>query len=211
MRRGIIPAALLWLVLAGCRSALGAGVVQSDALTICSVIINEMTEGKVSNDRAREISLAIAQAGNKYFGRVTCGDMWLYMAIVHVESGFRNNIINGQNCRGMFQVHAPSWARKFGLRYADLLNLQTNADCGVRVFKYYLDQYKRLVPALSAYNSDHPWAAIGYARAVLGTRRRIRKRYIELHKAMKDGKMIASNPSPSHLSRTDSPNTFPPP
>jgi hypothetical protein len=182
---------------------MGAGVVHSDAMTICSIIINEMTEGKISGDKAKEISMAIALAGNKHFGRVTCGDMWLYMAIVHVESGFRNNIINSQNCRGMFQVHAPSWASKFGLRYIDLLDLNTNADCGIRVFKYYLEQYKSLVPTLSAYNSDHPRAATGYARAVLGTRRKIQKRYAELYKAFKDEHRIASNPPVPQPSPTD--------
>ena len=131
--RGIIPGVLLSFLCVFSTSAMGAGVVHSDAMAICSIIINEMTEGKISGDRAKEISLAIAQAGNKHFGRVTCGDMWLYMAIVHVESGFRNNIINSENCRGMFQVHAPSWARKFGLRYVDLLDLHTNADSGIRV------------------------------------------------------------------------------
>ncbi len=55
------------------------------------------------------------------FRKSNLRDMWLYMAIVYVESGFRNNIINEQNCRGMFQIHAPSWAGKFGIRYADLL------------------------------------------------------------------------------------------
>jgi len=29
-------------------SAMGAGVVHSDAMVICSIIINEMTEGKIS-------------------------------------------------------------------------------------------------------------------------------------------------------------------
>ncbi len=53
------------------------------AIPICAVIINEMTEGKVNLDQAREISLAIARAANRHFGRVTCGDMWLYMAIVY--------------------------------------------------------------------------------------------------------------------------------
>lgn len=166
-----------------------------------------MSEGKISNAKAKEISLAIAQAGNKNFGRVTCGDMWLYMAIVHVESGFRNNIINSENCRGMFQVHAPSWARKFGLRYVDLLDLQTNADCGIWVFKYYLQQYKNLVPTLSAYNSDHPRAATGYARAVLGARKKIQRRYTELYKIFREEKKIASNQSPTELSKPEAPNT----
>ena len=205
--RGIIPGVLLSLLCVFSTSAMGAGVVHSDAMAICSIIINEMTEGKISGDRAKEISLAIAQAGNKHFGRVTCGDMWLYMAIVHVESGFRNNIINSENCRGMFQVHAPSWARKFGLRYVDLLDLHTNADSGIRVFKYYLEQYKMVVPALSAYNSDHPRAAIGYARAVLGTRRKIQKRYAELYRAFKHERKIASNPSPAQLAQPDAPDT----
>jgi hypothetical protein len=205
--RGIIPGVVLSLLCVFYTSAMAAGVVHPEAMTICSIIINEMTEGKISSDRAKEISLAIARAGNKNFGRVTCGDMWLYMAIAHVESGFRNNIINSENCRGMFQVHAPSWARKFGLRYVDLLDLQTNADCGIRVFKYYLQQYKNLVPTLSAYNSDHPWAATGYARAVLGTRRKIQKRYVELYREFREEKKLASNPSPAQMSKPDAPVT----
>jgi hypothetical protein len=162
--------------------------VQNNAVGICSVIITEMTEGRVKTPEAKEIALAIARAGNKHFGRVTCGDMWLYMAIVYVESGFRINIVNHLNCTGLFQVHAPSWARKFGLKYADLLDLDNNADSGIRVFKYYLELYENLVPTLSAYNSDHPRAATGYARTVLATRNRIKKRFTELFKEHRESR-----------------------
>lgn len=188
MIRGMIPIVLVVLVQLMSIPASGAPTVHRNAIAICSIIISEMTEGKVNLAKAKEISLAIANAGNKHFGRITCGDMWLYMAIVYVESGFRNNIVNQLNCRGMFQVHAPSWARKFGVKYADLLDLETNADCGIRVFKYYLEQYKRLTPALSAYNSDHPRAATGYALAVLATRQKIKKRYTALYTAFQSHK-----------------------
>jgi soluble lytic murein transglycosylase-like protein len=143
-----------------------------------------MSEGKVNLDRARDMALAIARAGNGHFGKVTCEDMWLYMAIVYVESGFKTNIVNEQNCRGLFQVHAPSWARKFGVGYADLLDMKVNAHCGIGVFKYYLHLYKGLVPTLSAYNSDHPRAAIGYASAVLSARKRIKNRYTALYQTI---------------------------
>ena len=191
MIRGIIAAALLLFAAAAPTYVCANDEPNPYAIPICAAIINEMTEGKISVSKAKEISLAIAQAGNKHFGKVTCGDMWLYMAIVYVESGFKNNIINYQNCRGMFQVHAPSWASKFGLKYADLLDLQTNADCGVAVFKYYLELYKTLVSALSAYNSDHPGAARGYAWAVLGTRKKIRKRYTELYREYKETALLS--------------------
>lgn len=190
MIRGLVPIVLVVLMQLATVPASGAPTVHRNAISICSVIISEMTEGKISRAKAREISLAIANAGNKHFGRVTCGDMWLYMAIVYVESGFRNNIVNHTNCRGMFQVHAPSWARKFGVRYADLLDLETNADCGIRVFKYYLEQYKRIAPALSAYNSDHPRAAMGYALAVLATKQKIKKRYTALYKAFESHRKV---------------------
>jgi len=194
MIRRIVPLVVLSLVCLIPGRVLGTERVHPHAMTICSIIINEMTEGKISQEKARQISLAIAQAGNRHFGRVTCGDMWLYMAMVYIESGFRNNIVNGMNCRGMFQVHAPSWARKFGHTYKDLLDLHINADSGIRVFKYYLDLYGRIVPALSAYNSDDPRAATGYARAVLGARQKIKRRYTELYRAFQDGKMVAFNP-----------------
>jgi len=182
MIRGIIAAALLLPMFAVYSNVWAQDGVNPYAIPICSVIINEMTEGRISVSKATDISIAIANAGNKHFGKVTCGDMWLYMAIVYVESGFKNNIINYYTCRGMFQVHAPSWASKFGLKYADLLDLQTNADCGIAVFKYYLELYKTLTAALSAYNSDHPGAARGYAWAVLGTRKKIKKRYTEIYR-----------------------------
>ncbi|MGD9819782.1 MAG: lytic transglycosylase domain-containing protein [Desulfomonilaceae bacterium] len=165
---------------------------QPNALAICSVIINEMTEGRLSLRQSYDVASAIAHAANKYFHRVTCGDMWLYMAIVYVESGFKNNIVNYKNCRGMFQVHAPSWASKFSVRYADLLDLRVNAECGVQIFKYYLELYGNVIPALSAYNSDHPHAARGYARAVLSERERINKRYIQLYNAYRDSPMLAA-------------------
>lgn len=163
-----------------------------NGLAICSVIINEMTEGKISLRQAYETASAIANAGNKYFDRVTCGDMWLYMAIVFIESGFKNNIVNYQNCRGMFQVHAPSWANKFGIRPVDLLDLRVNAECGIQVFRYYLALYGHVVPALSAYNSDHPRAAMGYARAVLSTREKIKKRYVQLYRTYRDSPVLVA-------------------
>lgn len=166
-------------------------VVHTNGLSICSIIINELSEGKISLEEAKEISVAIAEAGNKHYGKVTCGDMWLYMAIVHIESGFRNNIVNYLNCRGMFQVHAPSWARKFGLKYGDLLDLKTNADCGIRIYKYYQDIYRTTIPTLSAYNSDDPYAARGYARSVLQVRQRIKKRYAQLYKAFNDKQLTS--------------------
>ncbi len=180
MIRGLIHTLLVCFFLGLPMEGACASRVQKNALGICSAIIMEMTEGRVKAAEADEICLAIANAGNKHFGRVTCGDMWLYMAIAHVESGFRVRIVNRFNCTGLFQVHAPSWARKFGLKYRDLLDLETNADSGVRVFKYYLDLYENLVPTLSAYNSDHPSWATGYARTVIATRHRIKKRFTEL-------------------------------
>lgn len=170
--------------------------VHRHGITICSLIIYELTEGRISKKEAREISLAIARAGNKHFGKTTCGDMWLYMAIAYVESGFRNNVVNHLNCRGMFQVHAPSWARKCGVTYKDLLKKEINADVGVRVFKYYLQLYKKLVPALSAYNSDHPRAGRRYARAVLGAKKRIKKRYEQLYRSFNASSAVASNGLP---------------
>lgn len=166
--------------------------VHHNSMSVCALIITEMTEGKVGVTRAREIALAIAHAANKHFGRVTCGDMWLYMAIAYVESGFKISAVNHYNCRGMFQIHAPSWARKFGVSYKDLLELDTNADVGIQVWKYYLKTYKHLVPSLSAYNSDHPRAATRYALAVLSARKKIKERYTELHNAFKSAQMIAS-------------------
>lgn len=196
MTRGIIPAVLVCLLQVIPVSAHGGGNYNPDAVPICSQIILEMTEGKISPKEARLISLSIARAGNRHFGRITAGDMWLFMALVYVESGFRTNVINYQNCRGMFQVHAPSWAGKFGLRYVDLLDPETNADCGVRIFKYYLELYKNLVPALSAYNSDHPRASIGYALAVLGTRKKIMRRYVQLYHTVAKAKVIAASAVP---------------
>lgn len=163
-----------------------------NALAIFSQIIHEMADGKLNMKQSQDTALAIASAGNKYFNRVTCGDMWLYLAIVYIESGFRNNIVNYQKCHGMFQVHAPSWARKFNVRYADLFDLRVNAECGIQIFKYYLEMYGNVVPALSAYNSDHPSASTGYARAVLATREKIRKRYIQLYRIHRDTPLLAA-------------------
>jgi hypothetical protein len=190
MTRVVVPFVLLlgFCVFGGQARA---EMVHGNAISICSIIISEMTEGKISDQDAKDIALAIANAGNRHFGKVTCGDMWLYMAIVYIESGFRNNIINSYNCRGMFQVHAPSWARKLGVRYGDLLDLETNADCGIRVFKYYLELYKKIPPTLSAYNSDHPRAAMNYASAVLSTRSKIKRRYTQLYRALKEDKIAS--------------------
>ena len=67
-----------------------------------------------------------------------------------------------------------------------------NAECGVQIFKYYLEMYGNLVHALSAYNSDHPRASTGYARAVLATREKIRKRYIQLYRIHRDTPILAA-------------------
>ena len=184
MIRRIVGVVVFFCLFVYPAAASDASRVYPYAIPIFAVIINEMSDGKVNLDQARDMALAIARAGNGHFGRVTCGDMWLYMAIVYVESGFKTNIVNEQNCRGLFQVHAPSWARKFGVGYADLLDMKVNAHCGIGVFKYYLHLYKGLVPTLSAYNSDHPRAAVGYASAVLSARNRIKIRYTALYHAL---------------------------
>ena len=188
MTRGIIPIILLSSLLVIPNTAAGSHKVHRDGLTICAMIIEELTEGRVDLKTGQALSLAIARAGNKHFGRVTCGDMWLYLALAHVESGFRSNVINHLNCRGIFQVHAPSWAPKFGLKYRDLLDPAINADTGIGVFKYYLHRYGGIVPALCAYNSDNPRASRGFARAVLSTRDRIRKRYAQLYRTLRDSR-----------------------
>jgi len=189
----VLSALVLCAALIPPQEAWTSDRVHKHSITICSLIITEMTEGRVSVAKAREMSLAIAHAGNQHFGRVTCGDMWLYMAIVYVESGFRNNIINYQNCHGMFQVHAPSWASKFGIKSRDLLDVHINAHVGIWVYKYYLEQYKSVVPALSAYNSDHPTAARGYARTVLGAKQSIKRRYTQLYRSFLKNEMMAFN------------------
>ncbi len=162
------------------------------ALDIFSQIIFEMAEGKLTAAQSQQTASTIANAANKYFNRVTCGDMWLYLAMVYIESGFRNNIINHHNCHGMFQVHAPSWARKFHVRYADLLDLRVNAECGIQIFKYYLEMYGNVVHALSAYNSDHPRASTGYARAVLATRDKIKRQYIRIYREHLNAPVLAA-------------------
>lgn len=187
MIRGVILALGLYLAIAT-GSASAAPRYNPDALIICAQIISELTEGRLNTKDAEAISLAIAEAANKTFGSVTAGDMWLYMAIAYIESGFKVNVINYQNCRGMFQIHAPSWASKFGVKYAELLNPKTNAEIGIRVFKYYLTLYKHIIPTLSAYNSDHPRAATGYAYAVLNIRKRIMKRYVEIYRSLHESR-----------------------
>lgn len=187
MRRGTAFFCVVVLLYAIVEPApAGTGRVHRHGLAICSVIITELTEGRLDVEKAREISEAIAAAGNKHFGRTTCGEMWLFMAIAHVESGFKSNVINHQTCIGMFQVHGPSWAGKLGLRYRDLLNVEINADAGVGVFKYYLERHGSSLRALSAYNSDHPTAALGYAAAVLGMRKKIKRRYTELYRTFNE-------------------------
>ena len=78
---------------------------------------------------------------------------------------------------------------------AQLMWKRRLADAGIRVFKYYLGRYKKVVPTLSAYNSDHPRAATGYAHAVLGARRKIKKRYTELYKSFQEKDRMAFVPS----------------
>lgn len=196
MIRSLIPVLIVFSLTLIPFQAHGDQRVHRHGLTICSIIINELTEGRVDLDKARKITDAIGHAGNKHFGRVTCGDMWLYLAIVQVESGFRTDVVNFRNCRGMFQVHAPSWARKFGLKYTDLLDLQINADAGIRVLKYYLERYQDLSRALSAYNCDHPRAAGRYVRAVMGTRKKIKRRYTELYRSFQKQERLAAEIQP---------------
>ncbi len=189
MIRGVILTLVLCL-LSAVFSANASARYNPDALPICAQIISELTEGRLTLKEAEDISRIIAEAANKHFGSVTAGDMWLYMAIAYIESGFKVNVINYQNCRGMFQIHAPSWASKFGVKYGELLNPRTNAEIGILVFKYYLDLYKHIIPTLSAYNSDHPRAAIGYAHAVLNIRKKIMKRYVELYQRLHQSRRV---------------------
>ncbi|MFH0821736.1 MAG: transglycosylase SLT domain-containing protein [Pseudomonadota bacterium] len=181
MIRIIACSALCALVLVSVPQDTCADKVHRHGLTICSIIIVEFTNGRVPFEAAKEMSKAIALAGNRHFGKVTCGDMWLYLAIAQVESNFRSNVVNHFNCRGMFQIHAPSWAHKFGFDHKDLLNPRVNAHVGIAVYKYYLERYGNMALALSAFNSDHPRAAENYVRLVLHMRGKIARRYGALY------------------------------
>ena len=180
MIRGLIHTLLVCFFLGLPMEGACASRVQKNALGICSAIIMEMTEGRVKTAEADEICLRSqmpATSTSAGSPAETCGSIWP-LCMWRAASGSESS--TALIARGFFRVHAPSWARKFGLKYKDLLDLETNADSGVRVFKSYLDLYENLVPTLSTYNSDHPSWATGYARTVIATRNRIKKRFTEL-------------------------------
>ena len=78
-------------------------------------------------------------------------EVGLLVGIARVESGFRPTVVSRAGAVGLMQV-MPSTGRHF--KCGNLYDLASNAECGARVIRRYIDKYDGDVTyGLSAYNA----------------------------------------------------------
>ncbi|MDQ6963664.1 MAG: transglycosylase SLT domain-containing protein, partial [Mariprofundales bacterium] len=91
------------------------------------------------------------------------------LAIIYVESSFDRFAVSVAGAQGLMQV-MPFWRDKIGTADDNLFNVEVNIRYGCAILRHYLDRYRTLDVALSAYNGS-----IGsqrYARRVRAAMRR---------------------------------------
>lgn len=78
----------------------------------------------------------------------------LMLAIIHVESAFRQHAISHASARGYMQV-MPFWVKTIGDDFHNLFALRTNLRYGSVIFRHYLDKENgNVVRALARYNGS---------------------------------------------------------
>jgi soluble lytic murein transglycosylase-like protein len=78
----------------------------------------------------------------------------LVLAVIEVESNFKQFAISRAGARGLMQV-MPFWLRKIGRPGDSLFHVRTNLRYGCTILKYYLDKEKgNLTRALGRYNGS---------------------------------------------------------
>lgn len=78
----------------------------------------------------------------------------LVLAVIEVESNFKQFAISRVGARGLMQV-MPFWLKEIGRPGDSLFNVSTNLRYGCTILKYYLDKEKgNLTRALGRYNGS---------------------------------------------------------
>lgn len=81
-------------------------------------------------------------------------DPSLVLAVIHVESGFKQYVVSSAGAVGYMQV-MPFWKRYVGQISDSLFDLRTNLRYGCTVLRYYLDSENGdIVRALARYNGS---------------------------------------------------------
>ncbi len=95
----------------------------------------------------------------------------LVLAVIEVESNFKQFAISRVGARGLMQV-MPFWLKKIGRPGDSLFNVSTNLRYGCTILKYYLDKEKgNLTRALGRYNGSlGRWKYPGKVYRALDTR-----------------------------------------
>ncbi|MDO8703885.1 MAG: lytic transglycosylase domain-containing protein, partial [Sulfuricaulis sp.] len=76
----------------------------------------------------------------------------LVLAVIDVESNFKQYAISHAGARGLMQV-MPFWLKEIGQPGDSLFRIHTNLRLGCTILKYYLDREKgNLFAALKRYN-----------------------------------------------------------
>ena len=77
----------------------------------------------------------------------------LLLGVIAVESQFDHFAVSNVGAVGLMQV-MPFWKKELGTPSDNLLNIETNIRYGSAIIRHYLDRYKALDQALSAYNGS---------------------------------------------------------
>ena len=77
----------------------------------------------------------------------------LALAVMYVESGFDRFAVSPAGAIGLMQV-MPFWREELGERSDDLFDVEVNIRYGCAILRRYLDRYRTVDEALSAYNGS---------------------------------------------------------
>jgi soluble lytic murein transglycosylase len=123
--------------------------------TIVSQTVQYLKGKKISttDEKLRIIANSVYEESQKY-----AIDYRLILAVMKVESNFKNEAISSKGARGLLQVK-PSLAKYIvkdtGMQAENIISLhepETNIKIGVNYLSKLLDMFENLAPALHAYN-----------------------------------------------------------
>ena len=96
---------------------------------------------RVSKDVAEIIAVNIVKKAIEHGVSIE-----LIVGMIQEESGFNSGAVGPQTkhgrARGLMQV-MPAWAETFKIDKSDLYDINTNIECGIRVFLYHLNHKKQ--------------------------------------------------------------------
>jgi len=157
----ILPATTIFFMMSVSAAFSSSGTIINEGSTLKTMIVSKTAEylkGKMrstSDEKTRAIANSVYEESQKY-----AIDYRLILAVMKVESNFKNEAISSKGARGLLQVK-PSLAKYIakdtgiGVEEVTTLTLhepEKNIKIGVNYLSKLLDMFDNLTSALHAYN-----------------------------------------------------------